>query len=111
MFNNLRLRLTLIFVGITIVPLVVAGALIALQGFDTLQDQATELQDQVVQRVAIGLEAFISERQNELLVLTEVYGLDYLSKQDQKDVLAIAQLFLKYQGKDLIKDEDMIIVE
>jgi methyl-accepting chemotaxis protein len=89
MFNNLRLRLTLIFVGITIVPLVVAGALIALQGFDTLQDQATELQDQVVQRVAIGLEAFISERQNELLVLTEVYGLDYLSKQDQKDVLAI----------------------
>lgn len=29
----------------------------------------------------------------------------------QKDVLAIAQLFLKYQGKDLIKDEDVIIVE
>jgi len=29
----------------------------------------------------------------------------------QKDVLAIAQLFLKYQGKSLIKDDDVIIVE
>jgi methyl-accepting chemotaxis protein len=89
MFNNLRVRLTLIFVGITIVPLLISGTLIALQGFDTLQEQAVDLEDQVVQRVAIDLEAFISERQNELLVLTEVYGLDYLSLRNQKDVLAI----------------------
>ena len=88
MLNNLRVRLTLMFVSLTIMPLVVAGTLIALQGYSTLQDQAVQLQDQVVKRVAINLEAFLHERQNELLVLTEVYGIDFLSQQDQRDVLA-----------------------
>ena len=44
-------------------------------------------------------------------VFWEDNDLDRIVTYCQKDVLAIAQLFLKYQGKDLIKDEDMIIVE
>lgn len=87
MFNSLRVRLTLLFVGMTIVPLVIAGTLIALQGFDTLQQQSVTLQEQIARKTAISLGAFFAERQNELFVLTNVYGLDTLAPEDQKNVL------------------------
>ena len=88
MFNSLRIRLTLLFVGLTIIPLVIVSTLIAQRGFDTLQDNAVELQNEIAQRAATALSSFFDERQNELLVLTEVYGLDYLDLGSQRDVLA-----------------------
>jgi signal transduction histidine kinase len=87
MFNSLRVRLTVLFVALTIVPLVIAGALTARQGFDTLQKQSVKFQSQVAQQTAIRLDAFFNERQNELFVLTDVYGLGSLEPQAQKDVL------------------------
>ncbi|MBZ0319864.1 MAG: HAMP domain-containing protein [Anaerolineae bacterium] len=89
MFNSLRIRLTLLFVGLTIIPLVIAGTLITLQGYDTLQKESVNSQEHLARQTAISLEAFFSERQNELAVLTEVYGLTSLDPAAQKDVLLV----------------------
>lgn len=88
MFKSLHIRLTLLFVGLTIAPLLVVSTLISQQGFDRLQDQALNMQEQVAQRAAYALQSFFNERQNELQVLTEVYGLDYLDPATQRDILA-----------------------
>jgi anti-anti-sigma regulatory factor len=87
MFNSLRTRLTLLFVSLTVVPLVIVGSLIARQGSDTLQKQAVESQDQLARQTAIELKAFFNERQSELMVLTEVHGLDTLDLDTQEDAL------------------------
>lgn len=87
MLKSLRTRLTLLFVSLTIIPLVIVGTQIASRGFDTLQDQAVEFQDQLAHQTAISLGAFFSERQNELFVLTNVYGIDSLDAATQRDVL------------------------
>ena len=78
MFNSLRVRLTLLFVILTIVPLLIVGTFIALRGFNTLQDQTVEFQKKVAEQTAVSLKDFFSERQNELTVLTQVYGLTSL---------------------------------
>lgn len=87
MFNSLRVRLTLLFLGLTIVPLVIVGSLVASRGTETLQQQSVNLQHQLARQTAISLGAFFKERQNELLVLTQVYGFDALAPEDQKDIL------------------------
>ncbi len=87
MFNSLRVRLTLLFLGLTIIPLVIVGALVSSRGTDTLQQQSVNLQHQLARQTAISLGAFFNERQNELRVLTQVYGFDTLDPEDQKNVL------------------------
>lgn len=87
MFNSLRVRLTLVFIVLTIIPLVLVGTLIASRGFNTLEAQAVVSQKQLARQTAISLGAFFKERQNELFVLTQVYGLDSLAPDVQKDVL------------------------
>lgn len=87
MFSSLRTRLTLIFIGLTMIPLIIVGALIALRGFNTLQEQAVHNQEELAQRAVLSLEAFFNERENELFVLTDVYGLDTLDKQAQQSIL------------------------
>jgi signal transduction histidine kinase len=87
MFNNLRTRLTILFVTLTIIPLVIVAAAIASRGSETLQDQTVEFQEQVARQTAISLGAFFSERENELSVLTQVYGLEFLDENTQRDVL------------------------
>lgn len=87
MFNSLRVRLTILFVTLTIVPLVIVGVLIARQGYDNLQQQSIDLQDQVARQTSISLGSFFSERANELSILTSVYGLTSLEPDAQQDVL------------------------
>lgn len=87
MFNSLRIRLTLLFIILTIVPLIVVGTLIARQGSNTLEDQSVDMQEQLARRTSISLGAFFTERQNELTVLTDVYGLGSMAPRAQKDIL------------------------
>ncbi|MBZ0289198.1 MAG: HAMP domain-containing protein, partial [Anaerolineae bacterium] len=87
-FKSLRTRLTVLFVTLTIIPLLIVGALISQRGFEALQNQAVDLQSYRAQQVATKLGDFFSERQNELHVLTAVYGLDLLNPSAQYDVLA-----------------------
>jgi signal transduction histidine kinase len=87
MFNSLRIRLTLLFVILTIVPLVVVSVLIARQGSNTLQERSVDFEEQLARQTSIDLGAFFDERQNELTVLTDVYGLGSLEPDVQQDVL------------------------
>lgn len=87
MFNSLRTRLTLLFVTLAIVPLIITGTLISQRGFDTLQSLAVTSQEQAARQTSQSLAAFFNERQNELHVLTSVYGLTLLQPEVQRDVL------------------------
>jgi signal transduction histidine kinase len=68
-------------------PLIVVGTIIATRIFNTLENQAVDFQQQLTQQTAISLGAFFSERQNELAVLTDVYGIDMLETAEQRDLL------------------------
>ena len=87
MFQSLRIRLTVLFAALTILPLVIVSVLIASRGAETLQDQSVKFQSQVARQVAISLEAFFNERRNELLVLTQVYGFGSLEANAQREIL------------------------
>jgi signal transduction histidine kinase len=87
MFQSLRIRLTVLFVALTILPLVIVSVLIASRGSETLQDESVKFQSQVARQVSISLEAFFNERRNELLVLTQVYGFGSLESSAQREIL------------------------
>lgn len=87
MFKSLRIRLTALFVVLTIIPLVIMGYLTSSTGVETLQKEAVRLQSQIARQVSIRLGSFFRERQNELLTLTQVAGLGSLSANVQQGTL------------------------
>jgi len=87
MFSGLRTRLILIFVALTIVPLIIVGSLITWVGFDRLSEFALNSQEQLARQVALRLSHFFSERQTELHVLANVYGITLLEPDAQQDTL------------------------
>jgi signal transduction histidine kinase len=87
MFNSLRTRLSLLFIVLTVTPLVIVATMIALRGSATLQNLAVGFQEQLARQTATSLGAFFEQRQNEISVLTQVAGLDMLEPTAQKDVL------------------------
>jgi len=88
MFRSLRTQLTLLFLVLTIVPLIIVGSLVSQQGSTVLQQESINLLDQLAQRTSISLRAFFDERENELLVLRDIYGFTSLQPSAQQDVLA-----------------------
>lgn len=87
MLNSLRTRLVLIFVGLTVLPLVVVGVLITQRGYDSLENQAIEFQHELAELTSVSLQAFFENRQTELYTLTNVYGLDTLELVEQRNIL------------------------
>ena len=87
MFNSLRVRLTLLFVVLTIAPMLIVGVINSSRTSTMLVDLAVTDQEQLARQIADKLEAFFDERENELSVLTGVYGLDTLDPAAQKNVL------------------------
>ncbi|MFN8531750.1 MAG: ATP-binding protein [Anaerolineae bacterium] len=87
MLNSLRVRLIVIFVSLTIIPIVVVGVLIGVRASNTLQELALDSQSSKAEQTANNLEAFFNERQNELITLTDTYGLTLLDSATQRDVL------------------------
>lgn len=66
MWNSLRTRLTIIFVGLAVGPLLVVGILLSQRSFAIEQDQAIELQNQVAQHVSAEVGSFIDDVKNNL---------------------------------------------
>lgn len=85
--NSLRIRLLIIFVSLTIIPIIVVGVLIGVRASSTLQELAIDAQASKAEQTASNLEAFFNERQNELITLTDTYGLALLDTPTQQDVL------------------------
>lgn len=87
MRNSLRTRLTIFFILMAFVPLLFLGIDSAIRTLRVQQQQALDLQNQVAQNVATEVDAFITGREDELHVLTQVNGIAYLSPEEQTDLL------------------------
>jgi len=86
--GNLRVKLTVSFVLVAVIPLVIVGIIASIQTYNAQLPQALELQSQVAQRVAENVEDFIRARENELWGITNIRGLAGLSSDDQEELLA-----------------------
>ncbi|MBN1136068.1 MAG: GAF domain-containing protein [Anaerolineae bacterium] len=95
MRTSLRTRLTAIFIGLAVVPLLLAGLALAWQSLQVQQRQALALQGEVARRVSTAVDAFVRGLEGDLLSMVQVQGLAELDAGQQKQ--ALAQL-LDYQG-------------
>jgi len=88
MFHSLRFRLALICTGLAIGPLIIAGVIIAVNSFNTLERQSLILQRKVAESVGSEISGTIENWENELVLLDEVYGLGALELKEQRAILS-----------------------
>jgi signal transduction histidine kinase len=88
MFDSLRVRLMLIFIGLAIGPIIIVGAATGQRSFANLNQQSQALQRQIVESVSDEIGAFISERENELVRLDNVIGLGARPLKEQRAILS-----------------------
>ncbi|MBN1934860.1 MAG: GAF domain-containing protein [Anaerolineae bacterium] len=93
MRSSLRIRLTVAFIGLAVIPIFMMGLVLVVYGFSVQRTQALDLQSQIARRVAGDVTSFILDRENELRVLVQVRGLQQLDPQAQADQLAALLAF------------------
>ena len=87
MQRSLRTRLTVIFLAISIIPLLFAAFLGIQQNVSSQMRQALSQQNEISSRVAIQTEQYIKSAEAELRTLTEVHNIQSLSREEQKKTL------------------------
>ena len=85
--HSLRFRLTLIFVGLAVGPLVFVGLITERQSYTNLQQQSLALQREIVAGVSGEIRAFVEQRENELALLDSVNRLGTLELEEQREIL------------------------
>jgi PAS domain S-box-containing protein len=112
LFGSLRIRLTLILIGLAISPLVLVGAIVGQSSYDGLVQQSLAMQGEVVARVGSEIRAFVEGRENELLLLNKVQGLEVRGRAEQRSLLSNLLLYqqvyqeltlLDAQGQELVR--------
>ena len=88
MLNSLRTRLTLIFIGLAVGPLILVSAIIAYRSSAALEEQSLENQRKVAAAVISELHAFITLHQHELALLNSVMDLGALDIEEQRQRLS-----------------------
>jgi len=88
MRGSIRKRLTLVFVVLSIGPLLLVGIILSWQSFTTQKQQALSLQRVVAQHVSSHVESFLEGLESELRVVSQVQGLQKLDRKGQHDILA-----------------------
>jgi signal transduction histidine kinase len=88
MRNSLRFRLTAIFIGLAIGPLLLVGAVLTQRSLTIQRAQALDLQRYVALHVSTQVNAFIQERENELRVISETRNLLGLNRKEQANLLS-----------------------
>ncbi|MBN1580233.1 MAG: cache domain-containing protein, partial [Anaerolineae bacterium] len=83
MRNSLRTRLIVAFIGLAVLPPLLAGIVLGIYGNVVQRTQALDFQSQIAQRVSADVAAFIHDREDELRVLTEVRALQRLSQEER----------------------------
>lgn len=86
MRNSIRIRLTIYFIGVAIVPLLLVGLVLTYQSFIVQRQQAINLEQTVTQRVSTEVSGFMNRLENQLR--TVVKGLRGLTPDEQSDLLA-----------------------
>ena len=87
MFDSLRVRLTLIFVGLAIGPSLLVGVVVGRRSVAHLEQQSLALQREIAIHVGNEINAFIEARENQLIPLNTVYGLGKLEATNQRLLL------------------------
>jgi GAF domain-containing protein/HAMP domain-containing protein len=88
MWNSLRVRLTIIFVGLAVGPLLLVGVILAQRSFTVEREQALDLQHQIARRVSTEVAAFLQEVEGDLRVIGgEIRGLEQPDRARQVSLL------------------------
>lgn len=87
MKKSLRTRLTVYFIALALIPMLLVGAFVTWQTYTAQASQALEAQSQVAKRVAEQVKAFMSLRENEISLLTEVDNIATASPEEQAALL------------------------
>lgn len=104
MLNSLRGRLTLVMIGLAIVPLLVVGALLAYRNFNSQEQQAEELQTQTALRVAQQVENLITSRPEEVILAARIRGMTTLGWTGQERALNDLLLYDPYLAELILLD-------
>lgn len=87
MLNSLRVRFILILLSLAVLPLLVVSFLIVQQGYNALQHEALVHQSEVAVRVSGEIDAFLRQKERDLIHLVRVSELQTLSPRAQVDLL------------------------
>lgn len=87
MQSSIRTRLTLAFIGLSIGPLVLVGAILAWQDFNTQQQQALALQQEVALRLTTQVKSYFEELESELSLISHMQGLQGQDQDEQYSTL------------------------
>jgi signal transduction histidine kinase len=88
MFPSIRRQWTLIFVGLAIIPLLLAGLVISSASFRAQEQQALALQREVTRRLSAQITAMFGQIENQLWQLTHVGDFGELSAEAQAQLLS-----------------------
>ncbi len=88
MRSSLRTRLTIIFIGLATIPLLLVGVVLTERTLTAQRQQALNLQQQIAKNVGAEVETFIRARENELLLLAEIWGGQGLDREEQTNLLS-----------------------
>lgn len=88
MRRSIRLRLTIFFIGLAVIPLLLTGSVLAWQSYLTQRAQAIELQQEAARLVAARANSFITELESELHVTIHVADLMGLTQPEQQIALS-----------------------
>lgn len=87
MFTKLRNRLTLIFIILTLVPMILIAVVLGRNIYDESVEEAQTIQQLIEDEVAIAVTDEIEKHVNELIILGEAVQLNELSPAEQQGVL------------------------
>jgi GAF domain-containing protein len=87
MWNSLRVRLTIIFIGLAIGPLLIVGAILAQRAYTIERDQALTLQNQVAQNASSQVDGYFQGVVNNLNGIGD--EIRALKQPDQSQLLSI----------------------
>ncbi len=108
MWNSLRFRLTVIFIGLAIIPLLAVGAVLAERTFTSERDQAIDTQRQVADRVAAEVQSYLRGVENDLSLLgSDIRGTQNLDHAQEISLLLTALNSGSY--RDVY--EDLILID
>src|SRR4026209_2963909 len=107
MRHSIRVRLTVMFIGLAICPVLVVGGVLAWSSYSAQREPALHLQREAGRRESTELEAFFAELENELRVVAKVQGLPQLDPDRQSRILSeLLSLQHAFQELVLVDSQD-----
>ncbi len=87
MFKSLRFRLSVIFIGLAVGPLLLAAIFLTWQSANYLEHQSRAMLHEVAVRVGNEIRSFIDDHVNQLLQMHKLHGIELLESNKQRSIL------------------------